>query len=122
MGYAFNGAYSVSGGRSSKDERPKTFRKVSVVPYKIGLPGASILPTSLMRPLSLSTPSVYSHFTPRIDSISILVIGCLYAIIDRVSSMAWDKLCFLSIPKYLSMYSHIRDESLVGNDRSFYYL
>ena len=72
-------------GRSFVDDTPKHLRNSSVVPNMIGRPGASSLPTSCTRLYSMSLFMACTHETPLIASISGLVIGCLYAIIDKVS-------------------------------------
>src|SRR5699024_1750354 len=64
-------------GSSSEDSTPKVRRNSSVVPNRIGFPGASSLPSSCTRPYSISLLTAWSHFTPRIFSISIRVTGCL---------------------------------------------
>ena len=62
---------------------PKLRKKFSDVPNKIGLPGASNLPTSSTNSYSTSLFTAWSLFTPLIASISTFVMGCLYAIIDN---------------------------------------
>lgn len=87
-------------GKSSIASSPKYFRKSSEVPYKIGLPVLSSLPTSITNLLSISVSMALSLLTPRIASISDLIIGCLYAIMDKTSSAALDKFlvffCYLA--------------------------
>ena len=53
-----------------------SFKNSFVVPIKVGLPGASFFPTSLIRFRSKRSLIILSTPTPRIDSISARVIGC----------------------------------------------
>lgn len=76
-----------SAGNSSRDCTPKHRKNSSVVPKRIGLPGASSLPISLIRLYSINLLMACSQDTPRIFSISILVTGCLYATMDSVSDV-----------------------------------
>ena len=41
-------------GRSSIEDKPKLLKNKSVVPYSIGLPGASNLPVSFIKPLFIN--------------------------------------------------------------------
>src|SRR5690606_40373234 len=66
---------SPTGGRSSRDESPKSSRKRSVVPYSSGLPTTSFWPTTLTSSRSWRVSSVEAHEAPRAASSSPRVIG-----------------------------------------------
>ena len=68
---------SGSSGSSFRLTSLKVSINSSVTSYKNGLPGASLLPHSLMRFLASSLRTIISQLTPRISSISARVIGCL---------------------------------------------
>ena len=70
-----------------------------VVENVIGLPGASDFPDSAIKLYSNNLYIVPSEFTPLICSISALVILGLYAIIESVSSAAFDRFGLLRLSK-----------------------
>src|SRR6185436_3240533 len=88
-------------GRSSSELIPKVSRKSFVVPYWSGDPGISSRPAILTRFRSISARISSPDAAPRMASRSTLLIGCLYAMIARVSSAAVDSfrsaLAFLSL-------------------------
>ena len=89
-----NDIFSSRGGSSFTDVKPKYLRNSFVVPKRIGFPGVSSRPFSHTNFFSTSLFTACSEFTPRIYSICDFVIGCLYAIIARVSSSACVSPCF----------------------------
>ena len=54
-----------TGGRSAREERPNTRKKVSVVRKLTGLPGRSRRPASSMRPFSSRPDTLDEESTPR---------------------------------------------------------
>ncbi len=66
---------SPSFGSSFSELSPNLSRNSFVVPYNIGLPGASFLPVIFINCLSASVFTTPSTFTPRMSSISAFVIG-----------------------------------------------
>src|SRR5512134_2474814 len=78
-------------GRSDRLPKPNTSRNSRLVPKRKGLPITSFLPTTRMSRRSISVFSEPAQSTPRICSISRRVTGCLYAMIESVSSAAREK-------------------------------
>src|SRR5699024_12047323 len=86
-----------NGGNSSKEVKPKKVRKSILVPYIIGLPTLSFLPTSSISDLATSVCTGRSLCTPLILSISYLVIVCLIEVSYSVDSTAGE---LIVISKY----------------------
>ena len=87
---AVSSLYSRSVGSSRRSPRLKKSRNSFVVPYSIGRPTSSRLPSTRISERSSSSRSVADESTPRISSISGRVIGWRYATIASVSSCARD--------------------------------
>jgi len=85
-----NSIKEIKFGNSFKLISLNKSKNSSVTSYKIGLPAVSDLPTSRTKSCACNFLSIMSQPTPRISSISVLVIGCLYAIIANVSSADCD--------------------------------
>ena len=88
-------SYKSREGNSFNDCKPNCLKNSSVVPYNIGLPGTSSLPTSFIKSRSNNLCNADSDLTPLISSISTRVIGCLYATIAKLSMEACDNDCLL---------------------------
>src|SRR5512134_522977 len=86
-----NSSMSRIEGRSERLARPKISRNSRLVPKRKGRPMTSFLPTTLTSRRSIRVFSDPAQSTPRICSISRRVTGCLYAMIESVSSAAREK-------------------------------
>ena len=109
-------ANSSEFGKSDNDFKLKWLRKLSVVTYNKGFPGISFLPCGFTHPSSNNISKVpVLNETPLISSISERVTGWWYAIIAKVSIVAFDNfLCWItSLAIFLDKFSAVLKDHLL---------